>query len=554
MNETHLTMDSLLPLVLPLTEAFDPREATIASTHHALYTGLTTCREVVSSFLSRVEELNHNTNAIITLNPHALQMADDYDTKLRGNDSSHGPLFCVPTLLKDNYDTADMPTTGSNLGLANSRPATDAPAVKVLKDAGAVILGKTNLHELALEGLTVSSLGGQTLNPYDKTRAPGGSSGGTGAAVAASFAVFGTGSDTVNSLRSPASANSLYSVRPTRGLISRDGIMPVSYTQDAVGPITRCVGDLAVALTVMSSIGYDEKDNTTALVPAGIRGTDYTSSLSAYPLTGMRFGLVEGFLNRTPSTENDPVNEVMQHMVSHVRAAGAKVVSITDNMYNSDAIIQKLDTQRFEYRESMDAYLQRKDLGGEHPTTLNELYGSGMFLVIPAQHEYVSTALVSSTSNSTGRQGSYQDVRQGIQNLTHALHETFKKHDLDALIYPEQRNLVVPVGSPSQRGRNGILAALTGSPVVTVPAGYSNPTKEATEGVPIGMEMLGLPWTEGKLLGIAWQMERMLWVERRMPHWAKEKVEVKTYETVPNVRPNTDSIPREYPLGVLLSE
>lgn len=363
-----------------LSHSYDPREATISSTHHALYTGVTTCREVVSSFFSRIEALNFHTNAIISLDPHALQIADQYDIQLQANNSSYGLLFCIPTLLKDNYDTVDLPTTGGSLDLRYSQPSKDAPSVTALRQAGAIILGKANLHELALEGLSVSSLGGQTINPYDKTRTPGGSSGGTGAAIAASFAVWGTGTDTVNSLRSPASANSLFSVRPTRGLISRTGVIPISYTQDAIGPIARCVEDLAVALTVMSGVGYDAEDNTTALIPAGVKGTDYTAGLKkTETLEGMRFGLVEGFFNRTPSLENDPINEAMQRTVARLHTAGATVINITDTMFDSDSILKRFDTQRYEFRESMDAYLQRKELGGEHPDTLNELYDSGNF-------------------------------------------------------------------------------------------------------------------------------------------------------------------------------
>lgn len=242
--------------------AFDAREATISSTHHALYTGLTDCHTIVSSFLSRIEALNNHTNAIISLDPTALTTALHYDSLLASKNGSTGPLFCVPILLKDNYDTASVPTTGGCSDLAESQPTVDAPVVTALKEAGAIVIGKANLHELALEGLSVSSYGGQTINPYDSTRTPGGSSGGSAAAVAASFSVFATGSDTVNSLRSPASANSLFSCRPTRGLISRNGIIPISYTQDTIGPIARCVDDVAIALTVMASVGFDAQDNT----------------------------------------------------------------------------------------------------------------------------------------------------------------------------------------------------------------------------------------------------------------------------------------------------
>jgi Asp-tRNA(Asn)/Glu-tRNA(Gln) amidotransferase A subunit family amidase len=173
-------------------EPFDPREATVDSVHHALFTGITTCRSVVSSFIARIEAFNPTVNAIITLNPQALVIADEMDLRIASGNVT-GSLFCIPILLKDNYDAVGMNTTGGCLALAGSQPVKDAPATAALKTAGAIILGKTNMHELALEGLTVSSLGGQTINPYDHTRTPGGSSGGTGAAIATSFAVFGTG-------------------------------------------------------------------------------------------------------------------------------------------------------------------------------------------------------------------------------------------------------------------------------------------------------------------------------------------------------------------------
>lgn len=175
-----------------LQDAFDSREATIDEVHNALFTGLTTCRGVVSSFIARIEAFNPTINAIITLNPNALTLADQMDMQIKAGNAS-GLLFCIPILLKDNYDTTEMNTTGGCLDLAGSKPTMDAPAVTAFKNAGAIILGKTNLHELALEGISVSSLGGQTINPYDHTRTPGGSSGGTGAAIATSFAVFGTG-------------------------------------------------------------------------------------------------------------------------------------------------------------------------------------------------------------------------------------------------------------------------------------------------------------------------------------------------------------------------
>ncbi|KAG9204220.1 hypothetical protein G6514_001293 [Epicoccum nigrum] len=530
---------------------FDAREATIDSVHHALYTGISTCREVVSAFIARIEAHNGRTNAIITLNPKALHIADALDEQLSAGNAT-GPLFCVPVLLKDNYDTADMQTTGGSLALAGSKPSEDAPSVKALKNAGAVILGKSNLHELALEGISVSSLGGQTINPYDSTRTPGGSSGGTGAAVASSFCVFGTGTDTVNSLRSPASANSLCSIRPTRGLITRTGIIPISYTHDTIGPIAKSIKDIATALTVMATTGYDTKDNATALVPSSSRDIDYTVSLSAAKLEGLRIGVLNGFFDRSESAEVTPVNTAMDKLISRLEAENVSLIPIDEEIYNATAIQAALDVQRYEYRELMDEYLQRPSLAGKHPNTLNELYSrravngsGGEFVVLPSQYEYVNTALVSSTSNDT-----YIQRQDGIRNLTLALQQTFAANRLDAIIYPEQKNLVVKIGSPSQSGRNGILAALTGVPVVTVPAGFSEPSEEAPIGVPIGMEILGRPWEEEKLLGIAYAIEQLTKI-RRSPTWAKEVVEVPHYEAVPVIVPDRNNISPAYPIGTL---
>ncbi|KAE9377106.1 amidase signature enzyme [Stipitochalara longipes BDJ] len=525
------------------SDPFDSREATIDGVHNALFSGITTCRDVVSSFLSRIEAFNPSINSIISLNPNALTIADDMDAKIAAGNVT-GTLFCIPVLLKDNYDAMELPTTGGCLDLADNKPTIDAAAAAALKNAGAIILGKTNLHELALEGLTVSSLGGQTINPYDFTRTPGGSSGGTGAAVASSFSVFGTGSDTVNSLRSPASANSLFSFRPTRGLISRSGIIPVSYTQDSIGPIARNVKDLAVALTVMASIGFDPLDNTTSLRPPSLSRVDYSRDVVGGSLQGLKFGLVEGMFNRTQSNETTPVNDVMYYMVTVLQNAGVEIIPITETVYNSTALSASLDVQAPEFRESMDVYLQMQSLNGSHPSTLGQIYSSGKFLVIPSQNSFVEQALHSSTSNS-----SYALTKLAIQNLTTTLQTTFSANGLDAIIYPEQKNLVVKIGSPSQIGRNGILAALTGFPVVTVPAGFSPPTDHAPIGVPIGMEILGLPWSESKLINIASHISALTHV-RRMPSFANMSVEVNSYSSVPTVTPDSGNIPSAYPIGV----
>ena len=525
---------------------FDGREATIETVHTTLFSGLSSCREVVSSYLARIEKYNPTINAIIALNPDALSLADEMDIAL-ANGNATGSLFCIPMLLKDNYDAVGMNTTGGCLALNSSQPTVDAPTVTALKRAGAIILGKTNLHELALEGLSVSSLGGQTINPYDHSRTPGGSSGGTGAAIASNLAVIGTGTDTVNSLRSPASANSLFSFRPTRGLVSRAGVVPISFTQDAVGAIGRTVTDIAKVLTVMASVGYDPNDNATALVPRSFVGKDYSASTYGSSLFGMRFGLIEGFFNRTATNETTPVNDAMSDVVAALTAAGATVVSINDKAtYNATAISAMLDVQQDEYCQELTSYLRRPSLQGGHPASMPDLYANGEFLVIPSQYSYVNTALTSSTSNAT-----YDMKLSGISNLKTTVDATFKANSLDALIYPEQKNLVVKIGSPSQSGRNGILAAVTGSPVVTIPIGFSPPTDAAPIGVPMGMEILGPPWTEAKLLNIAARMDGLLHA-RRMPSFANMSVEATNYyHSVPNVVPKKNIDTTAYPVGVL---
>lgn len=528
--------------------SFDAREATVASVQEAIFARVNTCRDVVSAFLSRIEAMNPKINAIITLNANVLDQADALDSQLSANKAS-GSLFGVPILLKDNFETADMRTTGGCAALRNMQPSADAPTVAALRAAGGLILGKVNLHEMALEGLSVSSLGGQTINPYDLTRTPGGSSGGSGAAIAVSLAVLATGTDTVNSLRSPASANSLFSVRPTRGLISRRGVIPVSHTQDTVGPIGRCVYDVATALTVMAGVGEDTEDAATALCPRSLRGIDYAADLHAVELREVRLGVVTTMFNRTPGPETTPVNVTVDAFLQKLASAGVQLIPITQPVYTSLEILRTCDTQRHEFREVLDAYFARPGLRGQHPPSMTALYtandaGTDDTLVIPAQYEYIQKALTATTQGPE-----YQVIQSSIRELTSTLQATFEENKIDALVYPQQQNLVVKIGSASQSGRNGILAAVTGSPVVTIPAGFSDLTEDAPAGVPIGVELLGRPWTEQKLLNLARAIEIMAPI-RKAPLWAEEMVEVKRYNGVLTGQPDSGKFDqRAYPIG-----
>ncbi|KAI0377008.1 amidase signature enzyme [Hypomontagnella monticulosa] len=526
--------------------SFDPLESTIESVRAAVIDKSATCRDVVSSFLDRIEAFNPTINAIVSLNPDALTAADEIDKGLAAG-KSPGKLLCVPILLKDNYDAVGMNTTGSCVALAGNRPSVDSPTVGAFKKEGAIIIGKTNLHEMALEGLSVSSLGGQTLNAYDQTRTPGGSSGGTGAAIATSLAIIGTGTDTVNSLRSPASANNLVSIRPSRGLLSRTGILPISYTQDNIGPIARSIPDLAVALTVMASVGVDEADNTTLLVPPEYWGIDYTSNLNNGSLKGLKIGILDGFWNHVASDETSPVNDALDSAIEFLKSQGAEIRNITDVAYNATNLGAKLDVQRYEFKETLNQYFSSPSLSGDRPKTLDEVYEKGNFLVIPAQYSFVNDSRISSVANA-----SYATALKGIDELKVILNGTFRYHELDAVIYPEQKNLVVKLGSSTQAGRNGILSAMTGYPVVTVPVGFSQPSKDAPIGVPIGMEIMGLPFSDAKLLNIANHFTRLNPM-RKTPSFANSAARVGSWGSVPSLRPNTTNIPSGYPLGVLYS-
>jgi len=513
---------------------YDPREATIESIQRDLFSGKATCRQIVTSFVARIQALDSQVKAIVALNPKALDVADTLDAAL-ATGKHRGSLFGVPVILKDNFDEVNMSTTGGSRALADLRPGEDAATVKALKDAGAIILGKANLHEMALEGLTVSSFGGQTVNPYDHSRTPGGSSGGSGVAVATSFCVFSTGTDTMNSLRSPASANGLFSIRPSWGLVSTVGLLPNAYTQDVAGPIARCMSDLAAALTVMASAGPDAK------------GVDYGKDLTIGSLKGLRLGLVETLMDRQGADETAPVNAAISMIVAHLRQLGSEVISVNEQVYDTLKIATDCDTQQYEYRRELNTYLKKPTHTGTFPSTFEELYSHDDIIVIPTRRDLIRKANTSSTGDAE-----YQVVKSNIKNLKHHLEATFDNLRLDALIYPEQSNLVVKIGSPSQRGRNGILAAVTGWPVVALPIGFSPSTEEAPLGVPIGMELLGKPGSEQQLLQIAYQIEQQI-PSRKQPRFGSEFVKSRQLAEMPNVGSrSTSDVRGAYPVGSCL--
>jgi len=465
------------------------KELTVTRIHEALRTGRTTCRQIVAGSLRRIrayDDRGPRLQAVITVNPRALAQA---------RRARRGPLHCVPILVKDNYDTQDLPTTGSAAALRESQPPDDATTVRRLRRAGAVVVGKANLTELALTGTTFGSFGGQTRNPYDLTRTPGGSSGGTGAGVAAGFAVAGTGSDTVNSIRSPSSANSLVGIRPTAGLVSRDGIIPLSKTQDAAGPIARNVRDAAYLLDAMA--GYDPADPTTARGYGKRPRGGYARGLDRRSLRGARIGLLLPFLPDTSNPLDRPVARIMRRVVHELRRSGAKVVPLPFPGVTPDGLIRDLDVQRWEIRPQLDRYLAsfRAPVG-----SLGELLDTGL---VPAPFfGILERAQATSTDDPeyTRRLLAIADLRDRVLRL-------MADHRVDALAYPQQRRLVVPIGE-DQLERNGILSALTGLPTIDVPAGFSRRTSAAPRGVPVGLELTGRPFAEPRLLDLAYAYEQ----------------------------------------------
>jgi amidase len=480
-------------------QQFQLMEASIDEIHRGFQSGKLTCHSLVQQYLDRVKAYDQqgpNLNAMLYVNPKVLEQADAMDEQFKRG-AKLKPLQCIPVVLKDNFDTADMPTTGASLALKGMQPSKDAFTVARLRQNGALILGKTNLHELALAGLTASSLGGQTRNPYELSRTPGGSSGGTGAALAANFATVGTGSDTVNSIRSPASANSLVGIRPTRGLISRAGLIPVSFTQDAAGPLARIVADVAVMLDVMA--GYDPDDPVTALGIGKVPAT-YTASLDRNGLRQVRLGVLRTLFGTGP--DHQEVNRVMANTLEVLKEHGAILLDIDDAAFDTGKLNSDLDVQKYECKFDLNGYLKAQP---DPPVrSLAELIASGKY-----DKASLEKFLASAESYENGlNEPDYKDRRVKIDDLRVRLANLMAKNDVVALVYPHQKRLPVMIGEVNQAERNGILASLAGFPAITVPAGFSSPTQTAPIGVPVGIEFLGQPFSEPQLLQIAYSFEQ----------------------------------------------
>jgi Asp-tRNA(Asn)/Glu-tRNA(Gln) amidotransferase A subunit family amidase len=468
-------------------------EATIQELQEAMRSGALTSHALTQHYLDRIaryDKQGPKLNAFLLVNPRAIEEADQLDAE-RGRKGPRGPLHGIPVVLKDNMNTKDMPTTGGSLAFVGAQPQSDAFIVAKLRAAGVVFLGKANLHELARSGTTVSSLGGQTLNPYDLKRTPGGSSGGTAAAVASNMAESGLGSDTVNSIRSPASACDLVGLRPTRGLVSRSGIIPAALMQDMAGPITRTVSDAAILLAAIQ--GEDPTDPTTK-EGAGKGKESYLPDLDKAGLRGARIGVLRSFFGTKP--EHAEVNRIVGAAIDRMKELGAEPVELTIPL-DVDELIKQLDVQKYESKTQIDAWL--RDLGPGAPAihTFDAWVQSGKF------DKTLEGGLKAAQPYDHPEQDPeyLKRIGPGKDALVQKMAALFADQKLDAVVYPHQKRLVVPIGE-GQTDRNGFLASITGYPAITFPAGFSS------GGVPMGVELLGKPFSESKLLKLAYSYEQ----------------------------------------------
>jgi Asp-tRNA(Asn)/Glu-tRNA(Gln) amidotransferase A subunit family amidase len=473
-------------------------ETSILDLQQAMTSGRATSHDLTAAYLARIEAYDHSgpaINAMIALNPHALADADALDRERAGG-RVRGPLHGVPIVVKDNFETADMPTTGGSVALAGFDTHEDAFQVRRLRDAGVVIVGKTNMHELAAGITSVSSLGGQTRNPYNLQRNPGGSSGGTGAAVAASFAAAGMGSDTCGSIRIPSGHNSLVGLRGTLGLSSRAGIIPLSHTQDIGGPLARSVTDLAIMLD--ATVGPDDADPTTRASEGHIPAT-YRDALKADALKGVRIGALTNLFGAAP--EDQEVGGLDRKALDAMKAAGADVQDVT--IAGLDELLRGSSVINSEFKFDLMDFLGRFPAAPVH--SLGEIIERG---------EYDKALEATFTLRNRPERRETEDYRRArvkrraVRDLVLA---TMDELNVDVLAYPPLSRKAAIIGEPQTGATNCQLSAASGLPAISMPAGFTD------DGVPVGVELLGRAWSEPTLLAIAYAYEQATHVRRPPP-------------------------------------
>lgn len=476
---------------------FEVHEATIASIHEAMASGSLTATELVQAYLNRIEAYDKDgpyINSLITVNEQALQRAAEIDSLYEVGGEMTGPLHGIPIVVKDNFDTHDIPTTNGTLAFVGRYPPDDAYMVRKIREAGAIVIAKANLAEFATTGaFTVSSaLAGYTRNPYDTKRTTSGSSGGTAAAVAASLGTAGLGSDTGSSIRGPSSRQALVGIRSTMGLTSRDGIIPLALTNDVGGPMARTVEDCVKLFDVL--VGYDPNDTVTARSQDKIPET-YTAFLDKDGLKDARIGVLYQFFQ--PDDADSAVIEVMNQAVADLEKAGAFVDSVA---------LPELDSLRdqFEYipqlKRDYNNYLASR--GDTTYKTLQEVYDSGDY------HPYLYRTLTRTLEEGPDVPEEHPDWDKNMQlrdSLRQMVLQVMDDNNLDALVYPSFRYPPRLLGNlnTTPRGPNSnYLSPPTGFPAMVVPMGYTY------DQLPAGLQMMGRPFDEPTLIKIAYAYEQ----------------------------------------------
>jgi amidase len=527
MNHRHLVPALALALFMAATPdvraaVIDIDTATIADIDAAFASGKLTSEQLVGMYLKRIAAYDKHgpgINSIITLNPKALEIARALDVERKAK-GPRSPIHGIPIVLKDNYNTFDLPTTAGSQMLAGSIPPADAFIVKKLRDAGAIILAKTNLSEFAGGGGSVggatdpavlkagaipngfSSMGLQTLNPHDLTRGPAGSSGGTGASIAAAFAQFGTGSDTGGSIRGPSSANGIVGLKPTLGLLSRSGIVPLALSFDTGGPMARSVYDVAVALGIMT--GVDATDSVTQK-SAGKFQTDYTKYLQRGSLKGARIGIARSFMGKDAE-----VDAIVEKAIATLKQQGAIVV---DPVIYPEYLLQSKQgllnlIMGSEFKTQIAVYLATLKPG--FPRNLDDLVARSNDPKFGYRSPEKAYALKYTASVALDLDDPvYLAAKnQGLSDIKAGILAEFDKYQLDAIVYPTSprpATLIKPVTPPAPTtGAESptSFANETGFPDLIVPAGMTK------DGLPVTISFFGKDFTEPKLLGYGYDFEQ----------------------------------------------
>jgi amidase len=477
-------------------ERFEITETTIAQTQQAIREHRITCRQIVEQYLSRIRTYDQVTrlNSLVLLNPKALAEADKFDAEFKVSQKIRG-LQCIAVIVKDNYDTKDLQTTGGSLAMKGFVPAADAFMVRRLREAGAIILAKSNMAEWAFSPYeTVSSIGGITRNPYNLEVVPAGSSGGTAAAVAANFGAVGLGTDTGNSIRGPSSHNALVGIRPTIGLTSRDGIIPLFLSADVGGPIVRTVEDAAAFLDVLA--GYDPQDPITKNSDGHIPKS-YTAFLDKNGLRGARIGVFRPYIESP--TADPQIKALVEKAIADLRAQGAEIVD-PFVIPNFDELTK--DIYCGDFQSDLNAYLAKHGQGAPYKN-LAEIIESGLYL------PYIENRLKQTAAARPETEADHTicpDVYHNDKKLAFraAIHSAMTQSNVQAIVYPTWSNAPRKVGdTKSPAGDNSqVLSPQSGFPAITVPMGYTY------EVLPAGLTFLGDSFSEGTLIKLAYAYEQ----------------------------------------------